>query len=86
MWAMRYCRDDVLRAVDALTTIATGWTPRDDDELTRLVSYLHHKKDYRKVGFICDLLDELRLGVSTDANFAGEASDMTSTSGAFLAL
>ena len=82
----RYCREDVLRAVDALTTRVTKWTPRDDEGLARLVSYLYHSKDYRKDGFIGDPLDELRSGLFTDTNFAGNRLDITSTSVVVLAL
>ena len=86
MWVARYCRDDVLRACNALTNNITRWTNLADKKRTRLVSYLGHTKDYRKVGFIGDPMDELRLGLFPDANFAGDHSDMTSTSGVFLAL
>ena len=74
MWVSRYCRVNILSACNALTKNVTRWTSLDHKKLTRLVSYPLHTKDYRKVGFIGDPLDELRLGLFTDANVAGDHS------------
>ena len=40
----------------------------------------------RQIGFIGDSPDKLQLGLFSDADFAGDWADMTSTSGVFLAL
>lgn len=64
MWVARYCRDDVLRAVKALTMKLKKWTPLEDKKVTRLMSYLLHCKGYRKVGFIGDPMHMLRSSYS----------------------
>lgn len=86
MRVARYCRGDLLRAVSATATRVTQWNERDDEKLTRLISYMHNTSELRKIGFIGDALKDLRLVLYTDANFAGDRSDMTSTSGGFLCL
>ena len=47
---------------------------------------MHHSKRNRRIGSIGDELFELRLGLFTDANYAGDNATMKSTSGVFLAL
>ena len=84
MWVARYCRDDCLRAVNACASRVTKWDERDDEKLTRLISYMHNTSDWRQIGSIGDELEDLRLVLYTDAIFAGDHSDMTSTSGGFL--
>ncbi len=41
---------------------------------------------YRQIGFIGDSLDDVYLGLFTDADFAGDRRDSKSTSGVFVAL
>ena len=69
-----------------LTTKVSKWTEPHDKKLLRLFSYLHYGGDYTKVGVIGNVLDELRIRLLADANFAGDHSDMASTSGVFMAL
>ena len=86
MWVARYARRDLGRAVGHLATKVSRWTPLEDKKLHRLISYMHHSRDVRQVGFIGDPVEELRLGLFTDADFAGDKATMKSTSGVFLAL
>ena len=64
----------------------TKWTPLEDDKLFRMISYVNSTKHDREVGFIGDSIDKLFLGLYVDADFAGDKSDMKSTSGIFLVL
>ena len=41
MWVARYCRDDLLRAVNATATRVTNWDERDDEKLTRQPQLVH---------------------------------------------
>ena len=75
-WVARYCRCDILRASNVLTTRITRWTPRDYNKLVRLMSYMLSCKDWEKVGLIRAPMNELRLVIFTDANFEGDHSDM----------
>ena len=86
MWVARYCRDDLLRAVNGCASRVSKWTDHDDTKLTRLTAYMKSTRDWQKIGFIGDALEKTRLVFHTDANFADDHSDMTSTSGAFLCL
>ena len=48
--------------------------------------YINDSLEYREVGFIGDPPEKLFLGLYVDADFAGDRSDMKSTSGVFLVL
>lgn len=55
-------------------------------KLQRLMSYMHHSRDFRQIGFIGDKLEDSGLGFFTDADFAGDKATMKSTSGVFMAI
>ena len=69
-----------------MATKVSRWTPLEDKKLHRLMSYMHHSRDFRQIGFIGDKLSDLRLGLFTDADFAGDKATMKSTSGVFMAI
>ena len=52
----------------------------------RIIQFLLGAREWRQIGFIGDDFSELKLGLFTDSDFAGDRSDMKSTSGVFLAL
>ena len=69
-----------------MATKVSKWSKRDDKKLFRLICFMHHSRKHRRIGFIGDELSELRLGLFTDADFAGTNASLKSTSGVFLAL
>lgn len=86
MWVGRFAWRDIGRAVGHLATKVSRWTPLEDKKLHRLMSYLHHSREFRQIGFIGDELEDLRLGLFTDADFAGDKATMKSTFGVVVAL
>ena len=86
MYAARMARKDLLRCVGRLATNLTKWTSVEDEKLYRMVCYISDSLKYREVGFIGDPPEKLYLGLYVDADFAGDRSDMKSTSDIFLAL
>ena len=81
MYLARFGRFDLLRAVGSLATMVTKWTRACDAKLLRLIKYFHHSKTQRMIGFLGDRLDQLQLGLYTDADFVGDKKDCKSTSG-----
>ncbi len=50
----------------------------------RMMAYINGSLDTRQVAFVDDPLDQLELWLYVDADFAGDRSDLKSTSGGFL--
>ncbi len=86
MYLARFSRFDLLRAVCKLAKMITKWTRACDLKLLRLVKYILHSRTHRQIGFIGDLLPDLRIGFYTDSDFAGDKKTQKSTSGMFLCL
>ena len=82
----RISRFDLLRAIGTLATKLTKWAELEGKKLFRLVSYVYHSITDRMVGFVGDTPDAFHLGLYSDADFAGDRSDLKSTSGVFLAV
>ena len=86
MYMARIARMDLLRAVGSMATQLTKWTEVTDKQLLRLISYVHCSQGSRSVGFIGDDPKDLELALYTDADFAGDQSNMKSTIGIIIAL
>ena len=86
MYIARFARQDLLRAVGALTTIITRWDEMCDRALFRIIKHLNGTTEWRQIGFMGDTPANLQLGLLSDADFAGDRADMRSTSGVLLAL
>ena len=86
LYLVRFARNDLLRAIGALTSFMTKWTREHDVRLHRVMQYLKYSRDHFQVGFIGDPWEDLEMTTFTDADFAGSTSDFKSTSGVFVAL
>ena len=86
MYGARMARPELLRAVGRLATYLTKWGKLQDRMRFRMMSYINGSLDMRQVGFVGDSPDLLELWLFVDADFAGDRSDLKSTSGGFLVL
>ena len=86
MFAARWARFDLLRAVGHLATKLHAWDEWCDKRLERLMAYIDASLKGRFIGFIGDKLEDLTLTAFADADFAGDRKDCKSTSGGFLCL
>ena len=66
----RIDRPDVLWSVNKLAQSITKWTKACDKRLSRWISYIHHKSEFRHCSH-----------VRKDSDFAGNLEDSKSTSG-----
>ena len=84
LYGARIARFDLLRQVNRLARNAHRWTDSDDRGLRRLMCYVHHTKHWRTVGWVGDPMDDVRLALYADADFAGCVDSLRSTSGGHL--
>merc|ERR1711884_633594 len=70
-YGARYCRPDLLRAITFLACCMTKWPADCDRRLHRLRCYLSCTLDHIQMGWIGDKLEDLRLHIYSDADFAG---------------
>ena len=83
LYVARYCRPDLLRATCVLARRVSKWTSECDRRLHRLVSYMHNTKNYKQYAFVGYEFADCIIALFADADFAGDKSDSTSTSGVF---
>ena len=72
---------DILWSVNKLARSVTKWTHAYDRRLARLISYIHHTRDYRQDGHFGNAAQHCRFGFFQDSDFAGDFEDSKSTSG-----
>ena len=76
MYIARFARQDLLRAVGALTTMITRWDALCDRKLFRIIKHISGTVDWRQIGFVGDTTENLQLGLLSDADFAGDRADV----------
>ena len=86
MFAARWARADLLRAIGFLASNLHEWGETQDRRLFRLMCYVNNTLQLRLIAFIGDKPEDLKLVAYSDADFAGDRRDSKSTSGAFMAL
>ena len=86
LYAARKARFDLLRPVQGLAKWFTKWKKRHDDELYRLVCYIHTTKGKKLIGWVADDIDDIQPHVFSDSDFAGTEGTQTSASGVHLCL
>ena len=86
LYAARYARFDLLRAVCYLAQFITKWDEKCDKRLYRLMAYIHSSYHLRMTGWIGDDIRSVSPHVFADADFAGDSKLSRSTSGVHLCL
>ena len=86
LYAARYARFDLLRAVCYLAQYITKWDEQCDRRLYRLMCYIDSTYHLRQTGWIGDGRDEIVPHLFADADFAGDSKTSRSTSGVHFVL
>ena len=84
LYAARIARFDLLRSINALARNVTKWTKDDDARLHHLMCYVNSTLSLNMIGWVGDKIEDLSLGLFADADFAGCAQSLRSTSGSHL--
>lgn len=71
MWAARYARPDLLKAVQHLACYLTKWDDLCDKAMYRLFCYINSTIHYMHSGWIDDPVTDLSMHFYADADFAG---------------
>ncbi len=61
IYLARLGRQDLLRAIDALTAMITKWDELGDCKLFRFIRYINGSTKWRHIGFVGDKPSELRF-------------------------
>ena len=86
LYLARCCRFDLLHPICMLARQVTKWSRACDKRLHKLMSYLHHTREYSLEGFVGDDCKDLAVLCFSDASFADCVQTSKSTSGTFVAL
>ena len=86
LYAARYARFDLLRAICHLAQYITKWDEHCDKRLYRLMCYIHSTYHYRMTGWVGDEAKNISPHLFADADFAGDSKNSRSTSGVHLSL
>ena len=86
LYAARNARFDLLRSINKLASHVAFWDADCDKRLCRLVGYVQATLHLRQIGWIGDKAEDLAPETYSDADFAGCARTLRSTSGIHLNL
>ena len=81
LYLARIGRPDILWSVNKLARSFTMWNKACDKRLCRLISYIHHTREYKQYCHVANTAKQCRLGLFQDSDFAGDLEDSISTSG-----
>jgi hypothetical protein len=71
LYAARTARFDLLRPVQGLAKSFAKWKPRHDEELYKLICYIHTTNSKSTVGWVADKLRDIQPHLFSDSDFAG---------------
>ena len=83
LYLERTGRPDIPWSGNKLARAVTKWSKSCVKRLARLISYIHHKSEYRQRCHVGNTAQQCRLGLFQDSDFAG---DSKSTSGGILCI
>ena len=86
LYLARIGRPDILWSVNKLARSITKWTKACDKRLSRLISYIHDKCDYKQYCHVGNTAKQCSLRLFQDSDYAGDLEDSTSTSGGTLCI
>ena len=86
LYGARMARYDLLRAIAYLATCVTKWTEQCDRDLHHLMLYVNSTQDLQMVNWCGDKLEDCKIVMYTDADFAGCNRTQRSTSGIIIML
>ena len=86
MYAARYARPDLQRAICHLACFVTKWDPTCDRKLHRLMSYIHSTLHLRLIGWVGDEARDISPHLYADADLGGCTQTQRSTAGAHLVM
>ena len=81
MYIARMARFDLLKPVGSLARLITRWGEDSDDALDKLIAYVRQTLDLKLIGYVGDAMNKVRLDMYSDADFAGMASQHSTTGG-----
>ena len=84
LYLARTNRPDILWSVNTLARKVTIWNVACDKRLLRLMSYLHHTKDYVISSLMGNRIEDCQVNLFVDASFASDLEDSKSTTGAII--
>ena len=71
VYAARMARFDLLRPVQGLAKWFTKCKKRHDEELYRLVCYIHTTTAKKMIGWVADKMEDIQPHLFSDSDFAG---------------
>ena len=86
LYASRYARFDLLRAINHLACYITRWTSICDKRLHPLVCYISSSLHLRMMGWVGDPISDIEPHLFADADLAGCTFTQRSTNGLHLLL
>ena len=85
LYLTRIGRPDILWSVNKLARAVTKWTRAWDKRLARLISCIHHTREFKQYCHVRNTAQQSRLGLFQD-DFARDPEDSKSTSGEILCI
>ena len=86
LYVGRMARPDFLWSVNTLAREVTKWNIACDKRLHRMISYIHHTKNWSQKCWVGDKIQDIKIMLFCDASFARELKGSKSTSGAVMCL
>ena len=84
LYAARIARFDLLRSINTLARNVTKWSIQDDAKLYHLMCYVNSTLGKRMIGWVGNDMKDLSIALYADADFAGCAQSLRSTSGSHM--
>ena len=84
LYLARIGRPDILWSVNKHARSITKRTKACDKHLNRLISYIHHTREYKQFCYVGNTAKQCRFELFQDSDFAGDLKDSKSTAGGTL--
>ena len=81
LYLARIGRPDILWSANKLARAGTKWTRACDRRQARFISCIYHTNDNRQLCHVGNTVQDCRLGLFQDSDFAGDLEDSKAVSG-----